>query len=178
MIGSVRSLAPVVAGLGVAMLLATSPPASTASTATATATGEVQDLTFPVEDLIFGEANADGSLTDLGTEIRVAADVLFTFDKADLSPTAGALVADTAARITESGVTSITVTGHTDNQGSDSYNQRLSQRRAQAVRAALARAIGRSVTITARGLGESEPIADNATEQGQALNRRVQIGLG
>ncbi len=138
----------------------------------------VEELTLPVQDLTFGEANADGSLTDLGSEIRVAADVLFAFDKAELSPKAATLIEDAAARITASGATKVTVTGHTDAQGSDSYNLALSTRRAEAVKAALATALGDSVAITAAGRGESDPIADNATKQGQALNRRVEIRLG
>ena len=62
--------------------------------------------------------------------------------------------------------------GHTDAQGSDTGNQRLSQRRAEAVAAALAREVP-GLALSARGYGEAEPIADNATEAGRALNRRI-----
>jgi outer membrane protein OmpA-like peptidoglycan-associated protein len=142
------------------------------------AAGPVQDLVLPVEDLTFGEGNLDGSLTSRGDEIIVAADVLFAVDKADLSPKAAALIGDTVERIRQSGAGRLTVVGHTDDQGSDSYNQGLSERRGQAVTAALRAGLGASVTMTARGLGESDPIADNRTERGRTLNRRVEIRLG
>ncbi len=67
------------------------------------------------------------------------------------------------------------VGGHTDSSGSEAYNQRLSERRAQAVREYL---ISRGIPadrLTARGYGESRPIADNGTESGRAKNRRVEL---
>ena len=66
-----------------------------------------------------------------------------------------------------------TVVGHTDSSGSDAYNQKLSERRAQTVAGYLEGkgiAVGR---LTASGAGESEPIADNKTKEGRAQNRRV-----
>ena len=71
----------------------------------------------------------------------------------------------------------IEISGHTDSQGSDAGNLRLSQSRADAVLAAL---VGRRVTtdgITARGYGEERPIADNATEAGREANRRIEFAL-
>ncbi len=71
----------------------------------------------------------------------------------------------------------IDVYGHTDSTGSDSYNQTLSERRAQAVSNYLS---GRGVSnarIRWQGFGETAPIADNTTEQGRALNRRVEIKI-
>ena len=70
---------------------------------------------------------------------------------------------------------SVEVVGHTDSQGNPEANQRLSQQRAEAVRAALAEAgLGRGKT-SARGAGDGEPVADNATPAGRARNRRVEI---
>lgn len=69
----------------------------------------------------------------------------------------------------------VEVAGHTDSQGADAYNQKLSERRAQAVRKYL---INRGVSgdrLTARGYGETEPVADNATAAGRAQNRRVEL---
>lgn len=71
----------------------------------------------------------------------------------------------------------VTVTGHTDSTASDAYNLDLSNRRAAAVASALAPRIPPGLTITAVGKGESEPIADNGTPEGRALNRRVTITL-
>ncbi|RJO66296.1 MAG: DUF4398 domain-containing protein [Myxococcales bacterium] len=67
------------------------------------------------------------------------------------------------------------VEGHTDSQGSDSYNQDLSQRRADSVRNYLAQGGYPADRIQAHGMGESSPIADNASAEGRANNRRVEI---
>jgi outer membrane protein OmpA-like peptidoglycan-associated protein len=67
------------------------------------------------------------------------------------------------------------VEGHTDSQGSDSYNQGLSQRRANAVRDYLVQKNYPTERIQSRGKGEGSPIADNASAEGRANNRRVEI---
>ncbi|TVQ54726.1 MAG: OmpA family protein [Rhodobacteraceae bacterium] len=67
----------------------------------------------------------------------------------------------------------IVVEGHTDSQGSAGYNLALSQRRAEAVRTALATRGAPKAALTARGYGQERPIADNATEEGRAQNRRI-----
>lgn len=71
----------------------------------------------------------------------------------------------------------IRITGHTDNVGSDQANQRLSEGRANAVRDEIIRRGIAAERIEAEGKGESEPIADNSTEEGRALNRRVEITI-
>ncbi len=71
--------------------------------------------------------------------------------------------------------TDVTIIGHTDNSGSDEYNNRLSERRAEAVKTfAINQGISAS-RLSTRGKGESEPIADNSNEEGKAKNRRVEI---
>ena len=72
---------------------------------------------------------------------------------------------------------SILITGHTDNVGSDQANQRLSEGRANAVRDALIERGVQAERIEAEGKGESEPIADNDTEEGRAKNRRVEFTI-
>ena len=67
----------------------------------------------------------------------------------------------------------VEVGGHTDSQGSAAYNNRLSQARAEAVRAALIERGAAAGLLEARGYGPSQPIADNRTEAGRALNRRI-----
>jgi outer membrane protein OmpA-like peptidoglycan-associated protein len=74
-------------------------------------------------------------------------------------------------------VVSIKVIGHTDSKGSDAYNQALSERRASSVAAYL---LGMGLApdkLTSEGGGESEPVADNETEEGRAKNRRVELHI-
>ena len=66
---------------------------------------------------------------------------------------------------------------YTDSTGDDAYNQALSERRAESVRAALQAKLPGTITLTAEGKGEADPIADNGTDDGRALNRRVTITL-
>lgn len=103
--------------------------------------------------------------------------VLFDFDKADLKP-AGKQELDTVVRALKENPSLRThIVGHTDNKGSDAYNMRLSQRRADAGAAYLvSQGIQRqSITTAARGL--REPVATNKTAEGRAQNRRVEITL-
>jgi OOP family OmpA-OmpF porin len=67
----------------------------------------------------------------------------------------------------------VEVAGHTDSRGNDSYNLKLSQRRAESVRDYLISMGIESSRLTARGYGESQPVATNSTEGGRAQNRRV-----
>ncbi|WP_421836608.1 OmpA family protein [Novosphingobium sp.] len=71
----------------------------------------------------------------------------------------------------------IDVTGHTDSTGSDAYNQRLSENRARAVADYLTSRGVSAPRIRSQGLGESQPIASNATEEGRSANRRVEIKI-
>ncbi|MGJ7439588.1 OmpA family protein [Aquipuribacter sp. MA13-6] len=111
--------------------------------------------------------------------IDIAADVLFAFDSAELSDEAVTRLDEVAADLAERAAPgALTIVGHTDSNGSDAYNDDLSLRRAQAV----ADVLGPSLTdadldISVEGRGESEPVADNGTEEGQQLNRRVTVGF-
>lgn len=71
----------------------------------------------------------------------------------------------------------VEIEGHTDNEGSDSYNLTLSQNRANSVRSYLVSKGVSGVGMTARGYGETRPVADNATEEGKALNRRTEFRI-
>jgi outer membrane protein OmpA-like peptidoglycan-associated protein len=136
----------------------------------------VEDLSLPVEDLTFSEGSLDGALTDTGhRDFRLAADVLFAFDRADLSAKSAGLLRTVADTLTQQGAVRVAVTGFTDDAGSKDYNLDLSRRRAVAVQKALQAALGARVTVSATGLGETRPIADNATAAGRAANRRVEI---
>jgi len=73
--------------------------------------------------------------------------------------------------------TNVQVEGHTDSVGPDAYNQKLSQRRADAVKKVLEKDGVTPNRITAIGYGKSRPVADNATEAGRAINRRVEASV-
>lgn len=113
-------------------------------------------------------------------EVVLAADVLFEFDSATLTPAAEARLSEAAATLTEEGQDPVQVVGHTDGMGDDAYNLDLSQRRAQAVRDALAR-LAPDFTYQVDGKGEAEPVAPNTNDDGsdnpdgRARNRRVAI---
>jgi OOP family OmpA-OmpF porin len=100
--------------------------------------------------------------------------VNFATDKAVLSDDAKAILDDavTTLKSTEKDV-QLRVEGHTDDRGSEAYNMALSQRRAQAVVDYLVSQGVEADSLVAVGMGESYPVANNATPAGQALNRRV-----
>ncbi len=99
----------------------------------------------------------------------------FAFDSAELTAEDKAELDRVAARLTELEFVGGTATGHTDNVGDEAYNQKLSERRAQAVVDYLAAKGVASGRVTAIGMGETKPLADNSTEEGRAQNRRVTI---
>ena len=82
------------------------------------------------------------------------------------------------SKLINADVVSIKVVGHTDSQGSDAYNQKLSERRASSVAAFLLSNGLAPEKLTSQGLGESQPVADNSTEEGRAQNRRVELQIG
>ncbi|WP_301359926.1 OmpA family protein [Stutzerimonas nitrititolerans] len=107
--------------------------------------------------------------------VRVELDVKFDFDRAEVKSGSYDDIRNLADFMKEYGQTSTVVEGHTDSVGTDAYNQRLSERRANAVRDVLVNQHGLdSRRIEAVGYGESRPVADNATEEGRAINRRVE----
>ncbi|GAA1561453.1 hypothetical protein GCM10009678_50390 [Actinomadura kijaniata] len=121
------------------------------------------------------EESAEGSKVT----VRISADVLFDFNKADLTRSARDTIARLAPRLRTVRGT-IQVTGHSDSVGSDSYNLTLSQKRAEAVRAALLRVLRSPAEVEAKGFGEGKPVAPNQigekdNPQGRAKNRRVDI---
>ncbi len=99
--------------------------------------------------------------------------VLFGFDRSDLNTQAKGSLGELITILNKYPDTDIEIQGHTDNTGTDTYNQSLSERRADAV-ASYLRASGiRSSRITTKGFGESAPKYSNDSENGQAMNRRV-----
>jgi outer membrane protein OmpA-like peptidoglycan-associated protein len=112
---------------------------------------------------------------DRGLVITLSGSVLFASDKSALLPAAQNRLNQVANALMETKERKLTVEGHTDSQGSSSYNQDLSQKRADAVRSYLiSRGYPRDL-IQAHGIGKDRPVADNATAEGRANNRRVEI---
>jgi outer membrane protein OmpA-like peptidoglycan-associated protein len=109
--------------------------------------------------------------------ITLSDDVLFAFNQSDLTPTAKSQLDALMSKFEDADVVSIKVVGHTDSVGSDAYNQTLSERRASSVAEYL---LSQGVVpnkVTSEGRGESQPIADNETEEGRAKNRRVDLHI-
>ncbi|MDM0113538.1 OmpA family protein [Variovorax sp. J22R133] len=109
------------------------------------------------------------------SKVTFAADAFFDFDKSVLKPEGRAKLDDLVSKIRDVNLEVIIAVGHTDSIGSDAYNQRLSVRRAEAVKAYLvSKGIERNRVYT-EGKGEKQPVADNKTAEGRAKNRRVEI---
>ena len=102
-------------------------------------------------------------------------DIKFENDKAEIQPNASTVLDQTAGALQKCPDVKVRLNAYTDSNGSDAYNQKLSDRRANAVREYLESQGVAAGRIEARGLGESNPIADNATAEGRAENRRVEI---
>lgn len=152
--------------------------------------GRIVDLEFRVIDLVFGDGDIAGLTQDLEvketpTEIRIelAADVLFEFDKAVILPKAEETLKQAAALIAEKASgTMVRIEGHTDAKGDDNYNQRLSERRANAVKDwFLSKGGLTQIGFQTQGLGEQQPVAPNTKTdgsddpEGRQKNRRVAI---
>ena len=139
---------------------------------------------------VAGRAQAlDAALKDLGAKvteqeikIELSADVLFDFDKADLRSEAGPALDKVAEVLKGYPAATTLIEGHTDSVGGDRYNQRLSERRAAAVKQALA-ARGVTGAMATRGWGRTRPVVPNTTPEGRddpegrQKNRRVEITL-
>lgn len=103
--------------------------------------------------------------------------VFFDFDRSAISPEADRIVAAAAANSQQARVTTIEVTGHADRAGSDRYNMRLSQRRADAIKSALVAKGIPANQISVSAAGESQPLVQTADGVREAQNRRVQVIL-
>ncbi|TQM95814.1 OmpA family protein [Ornithinimicrobium humiphilum] len=131
-------------------------------------------------DLVGRAGAGDGSVTTEGTGadrlVRFDADVLFAFDRSDLSAQAQQVLESAIAEIEAAGeLGRIEVVGHTDGQGTAEHNQTLSVARARTVADAMRAALGEDLHVDVEGRGWDEPIATNDTEEGRAKNRRVTI---
>jgi OOP family OmpA-OmpF porin len=109
------------------------------------------------------------------TKVTYAADAFFDFDKSVLKPEGKAKLDDLVGKIKDINLEVIIAVGHTDAVGSDSYNQKLSVRRSESVKAYLVSKGIEKNRVYTEGKGEKQPVADNKTAEGRAKNRRVEI---
>lgn len=107
--------------------------------------------------------------------ITLAADALFDTDKSNLRPEAIAELTEFGSKMRQLGKSKVYIVGHTDSRASDSYNQSLSERRANSVAGYLNANYG--IVAQTQGRGESEPVASNDTRDGRQANRRVTISI-
>ena len=121
-----------------------------------------------------------------GTDVEVTRDgdnlilnmpsgITFATDSSSIQPQFRRTLDDVAATLASYEKTYVDVYGHTDSDGSDAYNQALSERRARSVADYLSSHGIASARLATQGFGESQPIADNSTPAGKAENRRVEI---
>jgi len=111
----------------------------------------------------------------VATKVTYAADAFFDFDKSVLKPEGKAKLDDLVGKIKDINLEVIIAVGHTDSVGSDGYNQKLSVRRSEAVKAYRVSNGFEKNRVYTEGKGEKQPVADNKTAEGRAKNRRVEI---
>lgn len=112
-----------------------------------------------------------------GIAVTFDSGILFPFDSAALTAEARTNLRKLAASLQDEARTNVTIVGHTDSVGRDAYNQQLSERRG---RAAVDYLVAEGVApsrLDSRGLGETEPIASNGTDEGRGENRRVEVAI-
>src|SRR3954454_3739769 len=150
---------------------------------------DVVDLVYHVEDLVYRVDSIGGVVQDIEvketpTEVRVdmAADVLFDFDKADLLPKADETLQKAADFIREKAKGGgVRIEGHTDAKGNDSYNQKLSERRAASVKSWFIAHGLSNMKFSTEGFGAKKPVAPNTKPDGsddpdgRQKNRRVEL---
>ena len=108
-------------------------------------------------------------------KITYAADAFFAFDKSVVQPAGKAKLDDLVKRMQAMDIEVVVAVGHTDSTGPSSYNQRLSVRRAEAVKAYMVSKGVDADRIFTEGKGEDSPVADNSSRSGRAKNRRVEV---
>ena len=120
-------------------------------------------------------APAPAPQTPAASKVTYAADAFFDFDKSTLKPAGKAKLDDLVGKVKGINLEVIIAVGHTDSVGSDVYNQKLSVKRAESVKAYLVSKGIEKNRIYTEGKGEKQPVADNKTSEGRAKNRRVEI---
>jgi len=114
-------------------------------------------------------------IAPVSEKVTFAADAFFDFDKAVLKPEGKAKLDDLVSKMGGINLEVIIAVGHTDSVGGDAYNQKLSVKRADAVKNYLTSKGVEKNRVYTEGKGEKQPVADNKTSEGRAKNRRVEI---
>lgn len=151
-------------GLGPLLLLAacqSTPPAGATASTREQKVAALQQLGFVPADSAW--------------ELNLGVKLLFETNIDELSTEGREAVASVARALTRVGIDRVLVEGHTDNVGPARYNEQLSLRRAETVAQQLVKVGLQDSMIERRGLGLSKPVADNATAEGRAQNRRVVV---
>lgn len=112
-----------------------------------------------------------------GIKITFDSGILFDVNKADLKPVARDNLTKMATILQKYEDTNILIEGHTDSDGTDSHNQTLSERRAGSVSNYLSQMNVATPRMSSVGYGETQPVADNSTVEGKAMNRRVEVAI-
>jgi OOP family OmpA-OmpF porin len=120
-------------------------------------------------------APAPAAQRPAAAKVTYAADTFFDFNKSVVMPAGKAKLDDLVTKVKGINLEVIIAVGHTDSVGSDAYNQQLSVRRAEAVKAYLVSKGIEKNRIYTEGKGEKQPVADNKTKEGRTKNRRVEI---
>jgi outer membrane protein OmpA-like peptidoglycan-associated protein len=122
-------------------------------------------------------ANAKVERVGEGIKITFDSGILFDTNSSNLRSASQSDISKLAATLQKYADTNVLVEGHTDNTGTDAINQPLSERRAQAVANDLTTKGVETSRITTKGLGSTDPIADNTTAEGKQANRRVEVAI-
>jgi len=121
------------------------------------------------------EAKPEAKPKPVAEKVTFAADVLFDFDKSVIKPEGRSKLDELAGKVKGINLEVVIAIGHADSIGSDEYNQRLSVRRAEAVKAYMVSKGLEANRVYTEGKGEKQPVASNKTAEGRAKNRRTEI---
>ncbi len=136
---------------------------------------KMQDQKVAMETATQGTGIAVSQTTDNRLKLDVPADAGFAVGRSAVSPTLAGVLEKFAGTLQQNPVTLVSIVGHTDNTGSDAVNNPLSVDRANSARDYLVARGVASTRFSTEGRGSREPVADNATADGRARNRRVEI---
>ena len=137
--------------------------------------GQNYQMTVVEREAMKQDVSASGLLAALNAEGHVAIYINFDTNRADIKPESRPVIDQVVAMLKENPGLSLSVEGHTDTTGAPEKNKVLSQQRAKAVVTALVGAGIDAKRLSAVGLGQEKPIADNSSEEGRAKNRRVEL---